>query len=403
MSGFLGKLKKKEDEIPVEEEKVSVWEDRLYWLGVLQKVARPVLENLARDSLRKNMIVESNNPESSKSAHLEAFASVFNGISPWLSLRYDGSEESRLREKYIGFTLKAISNAVNPNKKDYMFTPDSKRSLMGIALFAQGLLRSKNKIWVNLPMDVQSKIIDEFKNSRAIAPYNNHWILFTSIIEAALLEFTGECDKKRLRFAVHKFRDSLYIGDAIYSDGDQYVLDYYNSLFIHPLLNDILVVMRKYSLYEGEFLDIQLMRSSRLSSQMERYISPEGTFPVIGNAVCYRTGIFHILSQVALLKILPKNIAPSQVRAGLTRMMKNFFEGDQNFSRNRWLVMGFNGHQPEMAGEDLNTGSLYLCCTVFLPLGLNPNDPFWVNKPEPWTSRKAWEGGLPEYDQSIDF
>ncbi len=403
MSRFFGRLRKNKNEVPVVEQKVSVWEDRIYWISILRKIVRPVLENLSKDSLKRNMIVESNNSETLNASYFEAFACVFNGISPWLELDYDGSEEAMLRENYVSFTIKAISNAVNPNKNDYILHTNSKQCLLGISLFAQGLLRSKNKIWNNLPMEVQSKIIDELKNSRNIAPYENHWILFTSMIEAALLEFTGECDKERLRYAIHKFRDEWYVGDSIYRDGDLYANNYCNSIFIHPMLNDILDVMRKYRLYEGEFLDIQLMRSSRLSSQLERCISPDGTFPIIGNSICYRTGIFHTLSQAALFGILPNNMDPSQVRAALTKVLKNLFDGNQNFSREGWLLMGFNGHQPGMVEYDFSTGSLYMCCAIFLPLGLSPNTPFWVNESKPWTSLKVWEGDSPEKDQSIDF
>lgn len=403
MSRFFGRLKKSNNDVPVVEQKVSVWEDRIYWINILRKIVRPVLENLSKDSLKRNMIVEYKSPEMLDSSYFEAFACVFNGISPWLELDYDGSEESVLRENFVSFTIKAISNAVNPKKNDYILHTNSKQSLLSISLFAQGLLRSKNKIWNNLPMEVQSKIIDELKNSRNIAPYENHWILFTSMVEAALLEFTGECDKERLRYAVHKFRDEWYMGDGIYTDGDQYTTTYHNSIFIHPMLNDILAVMRKYRLYEGEFLDIQLMRSSRLSSQLERCISPDGSFPIIGNSICYRTGIFHVLSQAALFKILPNNVNPSQVRAALTKVIKNLFEGDQNFNENGWLLMGFNGHQPKMAEHNFSTGSLYLCCAVFLPLGLDQNDSFWIEESKPWTSLKAWKGDLPEKDQSIDF
>ena len=96
---------------------------------------------------------------------------------------------------------------------DYIFIVEPKQSLVDVALFAQGLLRSKNEIWVNLPMDIQARIIRELKNTRIIAPYENHWLLYTAIIEAALLEFTGECDKQRLIYGVSKFRDDF--GDVI--------------------------------------------------------------------------------------------------------------------------------------------------------------------------------------------
>ncbi len=400
-SSFLNRFKKKET--PVIEEKPPVWEDRIFWVSTLQKIAYPVLNNLARGTLRKNMPYESNSPEGQKFAYLEAFARVFNGIAPWLELGIDSSEEGKVREKYTYLTLKAISNAINPKNSDYIFVVEPKQSLIDVALFAQGLLRAKNQIWLNLPIKVQARIIRELKNTRIIAPYENHWLLYTAMIEAALLEFTGECDKERLVYGVHKFRDDFYIGDAIYSDGEDYEASYYNSLIIHPMLNDILSVMRKYGLQDGEFLDVQLMRSSRLSSQLERVISPEGTYPLLGKSLAYRCGVFHLLSQAALLNILPKNINPAQVRCALTKVLRSQFENSKNFNNNGWLIVGLNGSQMGISENNINTGSLYACCAIFLPLGLDFNDNFWTAPFDEWSSLKAWRGHPIQQDQSINF
>ncbi len=400
-NSFFGRFKKKEE--PIIEEKPSVWEDRIFWVSTLQKIAYPVLNNLRKDSLKKNMPYESTSLEGEKFAHLEAFARVFNGIAPWLELGTDSSQEGLAREKYIDLTLKAISNAVNPSSNDYIFVIEPKQPLVDIALFAQGLLRAKNQIWMNLPIEVQAKIIDELKNTRIIAPYENHWLLFTSIIEATLLEFTGECDKERLVYGVQKFRDELYVGDSIYSDGEDFGLDYYNSLVIHPMLNDILVVMRKYGLSEGEFLDVQLMRSSRHAALLERIISPEGTYPLVGKSLAYRCGIFHLLSQAALLKILPRNINPTQVRSALTKVLKCQFKGNNNFDSAGWLIVGLNGSQIDISETNINTGSLYMCCSIFLALGLDFNDQFWTDSSTQWTSLKAWNGHQILPDQAIDF
>ena len=401
MSSFLNRLKKKED--PIIEEKVPVWEDRIYWISILQKITNPVLNNLAKGSLRKNMPYESTSLEGQKFSYLEAFARVFNGIAPWLELGPDSSEEGILREKYIKMTMKAISNAVNPNNNDYIFVVEPKQSLVDVALFAQGLLRAKNQIWLNLPMDDQARIIRELKNTRVIAPYENHWLLFTAMIEAALLEFTGECDKERLSYGIRRFRDEFYMGDGIYSDGEGFTSDYFNSIVIHPMLNDVLKVMRKYGIREGEFLDVQLMRSSRLASQLERTISPEGTYPLLGSCLAYRCGIFHLLSQAALMKILPRNINPAQVRSALTAVLKKQFGENQNFSSNGWLLVGLNGSQIDISESDINTGSLYFCCSIFLALGLPASDLFWTEPYADWTSIKAWNGQQIQKDQSIDF
>ena len=400
-NSFLGRFKKNDE--PVIEEETPVFEDRTFWVSTLQKIAFPVLDNLRKGSLKKNMPYESKNLEGQKFAYLEAFARVFNGISSWLELGPDSSEEGMIREKYIDITMKAIGNAVNPKNKDYLFVIEPKQSLVDVAFFAQGLLRAKNQIWLNLSIEVQAKIIDELKNTRIIAPYENHWLLFTSMIEAALLEFTGECDMERLVYGVRKFRDELYVGDSIYSDGEDFTLDYYNSLVIHPMLNDILAVMRKYDINEGEFLDVQLMRSSRHSAQLERMISPDGTYPLLGKSLSYRCGVFHLLSQAALLKILPRNIDPAQVRSALTKVLQRQFQKNNNFDSAGWLIVGLNGSQTDISESNINTGSLYMCCTIFLALGLDFNEDFWTAPSAEWSSLKAWNGNPIQPDQSINF
>ena len=399
---IFGRFKKNKE--PVFEEEPSVWEDRIFWVDTMQKITYPVLSNLRKGSLRKNMPYISKSSEGQKTASFEAFSRVFNGIAPWLELGRDNTDEGRLREKYIGMTFKALENAINPNSEDYMFVDgNNKKILSETAIFAQGLLRSKNQIWLNLPIDVQARIIIELKNTRNIAPYDNHWLLFTSIIEATLLEFTGECDMERLRYGVRKFWKEWYLGDAIYSNGDEARQDYYNSLIIHPMLNDILMVMRKYNIEGNDFLNKQLMRTSRLASQLERSISPEGTYPLVGKSLSYRTGIFHALTQASLFKILPKNIAPAQVRTALTAVLKSHFAGNHNFDGNGWLTVGINGNQLDASEKSINSGSVYLCCEVFLPLGLSFNDPFWSDPFEEWSSLKAWNGHSIDVDQPIDF
>ena len=401
MSNSIFKRFRKKEE-PVVEEQPSTLEDRTFWISTMQKIAYPVLNNLANGSLKKKMPIESSIPENNKFVYLEAFARIFNGISSWLELGPGSSQEGQLRAKYINMTLKAIRNAVNPNSNDHIFIIEPKQSLVEVALFAQGLLRAKNQIWLNLSMDVQAKIAEELKKTRVIAPYENHWLLYTAMIEAALLEFTGECDKERLSYGIHKFRDEYYLGDAIYCDGNSFESNYFNSMFIHPMLNDILGVMRKYGLSEGEFLDIQLMRSSRLSAQLERVISPEGTYPIVGNAISYRCGVFHLLSQAALLKILPRNINPAQVRSALTKVLMRQFAGEQNFN-SEWLVIGLNGPQSSISEKNITNGNIYLCCSIFLALGLETEDEFWNAPAAEWSSVKAWNGGQAQADQSIDF
>src|SRR4051794_17095828 len=62
--------------------------DREYWLQQLDKMARPVLSNLANNNLKKAMPLGlskriDNAATRSKVAHLEAFGRVMSGIAPW--------------------------------------------------------------------------------------------------------------------------------------------------------------------------------------------------------------------------------------------------------------------------------------------------------------------------------
>ena len=100
---------------------------------------------------------------------------------------------------------------------------------------------------------------------------------------------------------------------------------------------------------------------------------------------------------------MPKNIAPAQVRTALTAVLKSHFAGNHNFDGNGWLTVGINGNQLDASEKNINSGSVYLCCEVFLPLGLSFNDPFWSDPFEEWSSLKAWNGHSIDVDQSIDF
>lgn len=97
-------------------------------------------------------------------------------------------------------------------------------------------------------------------------------------VEAALLEFTGECDMERMLYGVKKFRDEWYKGDAMYGDGVDFHMDYYNSFVIHPMLTDVLVVMKKHNIEGADFLDTQLKRHARYAEILERFISPKIPF-----------------------------------------------------------------------------------------------------------------------------
>lgn len=377
-------------------------QDRVVWVETLTKLADPVLTNLAEGTLKKNMPGESLDPSRNKFSHLEAVGRLICGISPWLELGPDNTPEGKIREKYIKLAVKGLKNAVDPKSPDYLIFGEPYQPLVDAAFLAQGLLRAPKQLWGNMDEKTRERMITELKRSRGIKPSANNWLLFASMVEAALLEFTGECDLERLTYGVYKFRDEWYKGDAMYGDGPKFHMDYYNSFVIHPMLTDVLIIMNKHNMEGADFLETQLLRHGRYAAQLERFISPEGTFPVVGRSIVYRIGAFHALGQASLMHILPSPISPSQVRCALTAVIRNMFSSPANFDTNGWIKVGFNGgNQLRISEYYINTGSAYLCATGLLPLGLPATDGFWSAPYTEWTNLRAWKGKNVEADHAI--
>lgn len=377
-------------------------EDRQVWVNTLVKIADPVLNNLANNTLRANMPQESRDSKRvGRYSHLEAVGRTLCGIAPWLELGEDDTEEGKLRGKYIRMTLKGLANAVNPSSPDYLDFGTPSQPLVDAAFLAQGLLRAPKQIWGRLDKQTQERMVVELKRSRGIKPGQNNWLLFASMVEAALLEFTGECDLDRLTYGVFRFRDHWYKGDGVYGDGASYHADYYNSFVIHPMLTDVLAVMKKHGLAGSDFLSTQLKRHTRYAEQLERMISPEGAYPAVGRSITYRAGAFHALSHVALLHKLPGTVSPAQVRCGLTAVIGRQFAAPNTFDEKGWLRIGFAGSQINMSETYINTGSVYLCTFAFVALGLPASDPFWSDSFAPWTGLKAWNGEDVKADHAI--
>ena len=99
--------------------------DRKLWLDYLDKIARPVISNLAKAQLKEKMVVElsktvDNKESRTQASYREAFGRTLSGISAWFKLEGGNAEEIKLRDQYRQWALKAIANAVNPSSKDYL-------------------------------------------------------------------------------------------------------------------------------------------------------------------------------------------------------------------------------------------------------------------------------------------
>ena len=264
--------------------------------------------------------------------------------------------------------MKSIKNAVDPKAKDFMnFNQYSRQPLVDAAFLAHALIRAPKQLWGNLDNETKSNLIEALKSTRVIKPYESNWLLFSAMVETALLKFDGEWEIAPVQNAIDKHA-AWYKGDGLYGDGPNFHWDYYNSYVIQPMLLDILKICKENNIQMSLDYDTCLKRSIRYAAIQERLISPEGTFPPIGRSLPYRVGAFQLLGQISLIHKLPENIKPPQVRCALTSVMKNMMEAPGTFDKNGWLQIGFYGHQPDIGESYISTGSLYLCSVGFLPL-----------------------------------
>ena len=375
---------------------------RRYWLEVLTKIATPVLENLARRELRKAMPVEAATPsERVKYTHLEAFGRLLSGISPWLAVQHLNQAESKQQQQFVNLTRESLDAATNPNSPDFMNFRDGNQPLVDAAFMAQGILRGWSVLWQGVDARIRRQITEALKSSRQIpTPTNNNWVLFASMVEAALHRMGEKTIEDRFEGCVRRML-SWYKGDGIYGDGEYFHFDYYNSFVIHPMLVDVLAVLREKDRQFERIYATELQRARRYAEIQERLIAPDGTFPSIGRSTTYRFGAFHALAQIALMHEFPEHIKPAQVRCAMTAAIHKIIEAPDTFGKHGWLRIGFCGHQPSLAENYISTGSLYLCCTAFLPLGLPPADPFWSAPAMRWTSQRIWSGESLAADHAI--
>jgi hypothetical protein len=336
-----------------------------------------------------------------KYTYLEAFGRLLSGMAPWLALGNDNSAEGKLRTKYIDLAQRCIHNATDPNSPDFMNFKEGGQPLVDAAFLSQALLRAPGQLWEPLKSETKKNVISALQSSRVIKPYNNNWLLFSAMVEAALLKFDGKGDTAVIGHAIRQ-HFSWYKGDGTYGDGANLHWDYYNSFVIHPMMLETLQIMIELGYSKKADYEIALKRAIRYAAIQERLISPEGTYPAIGRSLAYRFGAFQSLSQIALMKSLPQEVKPQQVRAALYTVIKRQIEAPGTFDAKGWLQIGFYGHQLGIGESYISTGSLYLCSQVFLVLGLPSADEFWKGPDADWTSKKIWKGEKTPIDHAVD-
>lgn len=402
--------------------------DREVWVDIMYQMAEPVMRNMAEGRLQQVMdtVGGSKNLELSptwdnrdkKVAYMEAFGRLLAGLAPWLNLPDDDTPESAKRKQLREWTRRAIINAVDPKSPDRLGWENGGQTLVDGAYVVQGLYRGFDSLWVPLPKETKDLYIKEIQALRRYDPPYTNWLLFVAMEESFLMYVGAPYDAYRIKMGLAKVEE-WYIGDGVYSDGPSFAFDYYNSYVIQPMYTECLEMIAAkrpndtYLIFsktnektrgaKNRLQEVQ-KRMQKWAVILERLISPEGTFPIVGRSIPYRMAVLQPLAQLAWRKQLPLELHNGQVRAAITAVANRMFYGQvenpeqsakalsKNYNEGGFLTIGFVGPHPNVADWYTNNGSLYLTSLAFLPLGLPETDPFWTAQAEKWTSKKAWEG-----------
>jgi hypothetical protein len=318
--------------------------------------------------------------------HLEAVGRLLAGISPWLANAGDPAARE-LGE----LAIRGIEAGVDPQSPDCLNFCEGSQPVVDAAFLAHAILRAPQLLWERLPAAAQRNLVAAMKSSRRIQPGPNNWLLFSATVEAFLALAGEPWDAMRVDYALRQ-HEQWYKGDGAYGDGARFHFDYYNSFVIQPMLLDVLGEVGKHRENWNWLAEPALKRAQRYATVLERLIAPDGSFPAMGRSLAYRCGAFQLLAQLALQHKLPDELPPGQARAALSAVIGRTLDAPGTFDEAGWLRIGLCGHQPAIGERYISTGSLYLCSTALLPLGLGPEDEFWRAPARAFTGQRVWAG-----------
>ncbi len=378
--------------------------DRAFWLEQMQRVAHPVLEALSERRLKLLMPIEAYKGQQESRRHttyLEAFGRLLCGMAPWLEHGPTSGAEGALRSHTIAMTQQALAAGVDPKSADFLDFGADRQNLVDAAFLALAMLRAPQVLAAQLDARVRGQLADGLRATRKFSPPFSNWLLFSAAVEVALRELGEPWDRMRVDYALRELA-SWYVGDGVYGDGPHFHFDYYDSFVMHPFLLAVLNAVGSEDPAWAAMLPVERKRATRYAQIQERMIAPDGSYPVVGRSITYRCGAFHALADVGLRGALAEELAPEQVRCALAATIRRTLSPAGTFDSNGWLQIGLVGHQPELGESYISTGSLYLCASVFLPLGLPAEDRFWAGPEMPWTAQKAWSGEDVRADHALN-
>lgn len=371
---------------------------RAEWVRQLRRLASPVLAAVREGRLHRDL--PPRNKERAPYAPAEAFCRTLLGLAGWLDVDPStlSPEEAVEHRTTLADVRVALEHIVDPHHPDrLMFAGEGRGSqfLVEAAFLSSALHRCRATVWDTLSEATRERLRRLIRSARDHHAGENNWLLFLAMVEG-FLGSVGDADWRRepVERGFTAFAE-WYKGDGVYGDGADFHWDYYNSYVVQPFLMELVSFLPP---EDGRAWtsarEAIHRRAQRYAVVQERLIAPDGSFPAVGRSLCYRCGAFQHVAFMAWRGLLPSPLPPAQVRDALTAVILRTLDAPDTFDAQGFLLPGLYGHQPQLAEGYINTGSLYLATTAFLPLGRSPEDAFWRAPFSPWTSRRLTAGDV---------
>ena len=181
-----------------EKKQIQEANDREYWCSLLYRISEPILSQMSKGELKKNMVVELSptwlEGRDSDLVYSEAFGRLMAGLAPWLSLPDDETKEGKIRKQLREWALKSYANAVDPENPDCLKWEGEGQVLCDASYIANSFLRAPKALWEPLDSITKQRYINIFHDLKWVRPAYNNWLLFRAIVETFLVSRGVGCD-----------------------------------------------------------------------------------------------------------------------------------------------------------------------------------------------------------------
>ena len=150
--------------------------ERSYWLTVMRKIADPVLLNLEKETLIREIPTDFH-PDRKLYIALEAFGRTLQGIAPWLEVTGLTGKEATEQEKMRFVARRALENAVNPASPDYMnFSGGYGQPLVDAAFLSHAVVRAPRELYDLMLSSFRS--VEDVQETPGATPVNcGHYLM----------------------------------------------------------------------------------------------------------------------------------------------------------------------------------------------------------------------------------